>query len=70
MNKLPKISIITPTLNSEKDIEACILSVANQSYKNIEHLIMDGLSTDKTLKIVKKYAKQHQKQRQSVTRFD
>jgi glycosyltransferase involved in cell wall biosynthesis len=54
-----KISIITPTLNSEKDIESCILNVANQNYKNVEHIIVDGLSTDSTLNIVKKYAKKY-----------
>ena len=59
MNNLSKISIITPTLNSEKDIEACILSVTNQSYENKEHLIIDGLSTDKTIEIVNKYAEKY-----------
>jgi glycosyltransferase involved in cell wall biosynthesis len=52
-----KISIITPTFNSERDLEACILSVAKQDYKNKEHLIIDGLSNDKTVEIVKKYSK-------------
>ena len=56
MANLPKISIITPTYNSEKSIESCILSVANQTYKNIEHLIIDGQSSDNTLGIVKNYA--------------
>jgi glycosyltransferase involved in cell wall biosynthesis len=56
MEKLTKISIITPTLNSEKTIEACILSVANQTYSNKEHLIIDGQSTDGTLSILKKHA--------------
>ena len=57
--EIPKVSIITPTYNAQNDIESCILSVANQSYKNIEHIIIDGLSTDKTLEIVKKYAKKY-----------
>jgi len=56
MEKLPKISVITPTLNSEKTLEACILSVANQTYSNKEHLIIDGQSTDGTLSISKKHA--------------
>ncbi|OGR30519.1 MAG: hypothetical protein A2139_08060 [Desulfobacca sp. RBG_16_60_12] len=56
MEKLTKISIITPTLNSGKTLEACILSVANQTYSNKEHLIIDGQSTDDTLSIFKKYA--------------
>ena len=50
-----KISIITVTKNSEKYLEKNILSVNNQSYKNYEHIIIDGKSTDKTLKIIKKH---------------
>jgi glycosyltransferase involved in cell wall biosynthesis len=50
------VSIITPTCNSAKDIESCILSVARQSYPNKEHLIVDNLSSDNTLDIVKKYS--------------
>jgi glycosyltransferase involved in cell wall biosynthesis len=56
MIKLPKISIITPTRNAGKTLEACILSVVNQTYLNKEYIIIDGLSTDGTLGIVKKYA--------------
>lgn len=55
----PKITIITPVLNAEKYIAACILSVANQTYKEIEHIIVDGSSTDGTLGIVKKYAQEY-----------
>jgi glycosyltransferase involved in cell wall biosynthesis len=55
MENLPKISIITPTLNSEKVIESCLKSVAEQTYEKKEHLIIDGQSRDKTLEIVKKY---------------
>lgn len=54
---IPKISIITPTLNVEKNIKRCLMSVINQRYSNIEHYIIDGLSTDETVDIVKKYAK-------------
>jgi glycosyltransferase involved in cell wall biosynthesis len=55
MKLCPFISIITPTLNSEARIEACLKSVANQTYKTVEHLFVDGLSTDRTIEIVKKY---------------
>jgi|GEM_PF-314687 len=55
----PKISIITPTYNSAKHLKACILSVAQQSYTNKEHLIVDNLSTDETVEIVRKYALQY-----------
>jgi glycosyltransferase involved in cell wall biosynthesis len=50
-----KVSIITPAYNSEKYIENTILSVINQSYKNLQFIIVDGGSTDNTLKIVDKY---------------
>jgi glycosyltransferase involved in cell wall biosynthesis len=51
----PKISIITVTKNSEKFIERNILSIIDQSYKNYEHIIIDGNSSDKTMEIVNKY---------------
>lgn len=50
-----KISIITVSLNSVNTIEDCIISVVNQSYKNIEYIIIDGGSIDGTLDIIKKY---------------
>ena len=52
-----KISIITVTKNSEKFLEKNILSVNNQVYKNYEHIIIDGGSTDKTLNIIHKHRK-------------
>lgn len=50
-----KVSIITPCLNSEKTIEDTIKSVVNQTYKNIEYIVVDGGSRDRTMEIVKKY---------------
>lgn len=51
----PKISIITPSYNSGNQIERAIKSVLKQDYKNWEHIIIDGKSTDNTIKILKKY---------------
>ena len=50
-----KVTLITVTLNSEKYLEESILSVIGQDYKNIEHIIIDGKSTDGTLAIIEKY---------------
>ena len=50
-----KVTLITVTLNSEKFLEDAIKSVMVQDYKHIEHIIVDGASTDGTLAIIEKY---------------
>ena len=50
-----KVSIITVSLNSESTIKECIESVLSQTYKNIEYIIVDGMSNDKTIKIIDSY---------------
>lgn len=48
-----KVSIITVTMNSERYLSDCINSVCRQNYKDIEHIIIDGKSTDGTLNIIR-----------------
>jgi GT2 family glycosyltransferase len=51
----PSLSVITVVYNNVKDIERTILSVINQTYLNIEYIIIDGGSTDGTLEVINKY---------------
>ena len=52
-----RVSIITVCYNSESTIEDTICSIVNQTYSDIEYIIIDGQSTDGTLSIIKKYDK-------------
>lgn len=54
-NKYPLVSIITVSYNSEDTIERTIKAVLNQSYHNIEYLIIDGKSVDRTFEIASGY---------------
>ena len=55
MLKEPKISIITVVFNDSKGLEKTIQNIINQTYSNIEHIVIDGASTDGTIDIIKKY---------------
>ena len=54
---IKKISIITPVYNAEKYIERCVNSVLNQTYENIEFIIVNDGSTDNTAKILNRLKK-------------
>lgn len=54
-----KISIITITYNSAKTLQRALDSIQSQTYKDIEHIIVDGASTDGTKEIIETYAAKH-----------
>ncbi len=57
MNKKPLVSIIIPVKNGASTIQRSLNSLINQTYKNIEIIIVDNFSSDDTSEIVKKYSK-------------
>ncbi|EGN6591237.1 glycosyltransferase family 2 protein, partial [Campylobacter jejuni] len=58
---MPKISIILPTFNVEKYIARAIESCINQSFKDIEIIIVDDCGSDKSINIAKEYAKKEER---------
>jgi len=52
-----KVSLITATFNSSKNLKSCLQSVIKQSHEEIEHIIIDGVSNDNTLQIIKNFQK-------------
>lgn len=57
MKNNPLVSIIIPTKNSAEFLENCLRSIISQTFKNIEIIVVDNNSIDKTKKIAKKYTK-------------
>lgn len=58
MSLHPKISVITVVFNNVRDIGFTLESMASQSYKNVEHVVIDGKSTDGTLEVLTKHKEQ------------
>ncbi len=57
MDNKPLVSVIITTKNEERNIETCLKSIKNQTYKKIEVIVIDNNSADSTEKISKKYTK-------------
>ena len=53
----PLVSVIITTKNSERTLDRCLSTIKNQTYPNIELIVVDNNSTDKTKEIAKKYTK-------------
>lgn len=58
MTELPKISIVTPCLNQAAYVEKTLLSIYSQNYPNIEHVVVDGVSSDGSLNIIRGFCKE------------
>jgi glycosyltransferase involved in cell wall biosynthesis len=58
MSSFSKISIVTPSFNQGAFIEEALQSVKDQSHPSLEHIVIDGSSTDTTIPILEKYSKQ------------
>jgi glycosyltransferase involved in cell wall biosynthesis len=56
VNKIT-LTVITPVFNGEKYIENCLKNVAEQAFEGLEHLVMDGGSSDKSVQIIQSYQK-------------
>ena len=56
MSSVPKISIVTPSFNQASFIEETLRSVNSQQYPLIEHIVIDGASTDGTVEILERYS--------------
>jgi len=55
MTKLPKVSVLMPVYNAEKNLKECINSILSQTYNDFELILLDDCSTDKSVEIIKSY---------------
>jgi glycosyltransferase involved in cell wall biosynthesis len=55
----PVVSVITPSHNGGRFIKQTTLSIKNQTYPKIEHIIVDGGSTDETLDVIRRHVRRY-----------
>lgn len=53
----PRITVVTPSYNQARFLEACLSSILDQQYPNLEYIVIDGGSTDGSVEIIKKFEK-------------
>jgi glycosyltransferase involved in cell wall biosynthesis len=56
---LPTVSVITPVFNGARHVRACLEHVARERFEGVEHIVVDGGSTDGTVDIARSFARQH-----------
>jgi len=57
MEKFPLVSVIIPTKNSSRNLKDSLLAIQNQTYPNVEIIVVDNFSTDDTVRIAKEFTK-------------
>jgi glycosyltransferase involved in cell wall biosynthesis len=55
-SECPLVSVITAVFNGDQYLAGCLESVSSQDYPNIEHIVLDGGSTDSTVNILRQYS--------------
>lgn len=58
MSNEPKVSIVTPSFNQAQFLESTLVSIDSQTYRNVEHIVIDGGSTDGSVDILRRHAAQ------------
>jgi glycosyltransferase involved in cell wall biosynthesis len=55
-NRLPRITLVTPSFNQERFLEPCLRSILDQEYPDLEYVVLDGGSSDGSAQVIRRYA--------------